>query len=232
MPAARVYLAVIPLCAGCASLKAPVSFLNGPPTVGRYLQLEAGEARVPRTTLVITIRERPGHRSDGQLEIQYRHRPGRVVPQPPEGASPSPEVLDSVERLERGTLEQLYGCREWLPLLDYHGNWGWTCVAPFVRGQPNWGRLARRVDDFRARRATKQAMRAAGSPLDTLVVATWWITEWSSVRPTNAQFALPMRPIGGILDSAAAEYNAEGMALIDSIADLARRNRASSRAAA
>jgi hypothetical protein len=41
-----------------------------------------------------------------------------------------------------------------------------------------------------------------------------------------------MRPIGGILDSAAAEYNAEGMALIDSIADLARRNRASSRAAA
>jgi hypothetical protein len=162
---------------------------------------------------------RPGHKTDGELQLLHWHEPSHIAM----GPSPSHDLLDSIEQKERHALEVSYGCRKWQPLVEYHGNWGWSCLAPFVDGQPNWAKLANRVDAFRARRDEKRAIRAPGATLDTLNTPTWWITVWTPAG-SDSHFALPMRPVGGILDSAAAEYNAEGGALIDSILALARRH--------
>jgi hypothetical protein len=192
-PAQRLALALA--CAACASQRAPAYFPADIPAGGRDIVLEKTAPGTPRTSVVITIRERPRRRTHGELQLQHWHRPGRAVAQAQEPIRPEYDVLDSVEQAERRALDGSFGCREWRPLVEYHGNWGWSCLAPLVAGQPDWARLARRVDDFRARRAEKRAIRPPGIALDTLNPATWWVTVWTGAG-SDGQFALPMRPSG------------------------------------
>jgi hypothetical protein len=212
-------LAVLVICGGCAPNAPSSYFPNEVPDGGRYIELKKLLPETGRVSTLVRIRERPRHRVDGELWVMHWHRPGRVTP----ATGVEDAALDSTELGERKALEAIYGCREWHRLAEYHGNWGWSCLAPFVAGQPNWRRLALRIDDFRARRAEKRSVWPAGVPLDTLNPVVWDITVWTSAG-SNSHYSLPTRPIGGILDSAAALYNAEGAALIDSIVTLARRH--------
>ena len=216
MPLLPSYLVLV-ICLACASGH-PDSYLPGGwPTEGRIITLEDREPHTGRTTVVVTIRERPGHKTDGELQIQHWHR--RDHKTDPLPGQPRP---DSVEQIERRALEVSYGCGEWQPMIEYHGDWGWVCLAPFARGQPNWAALAQRIDDFRARRPVTRATDVPIAPPDTLLNLLWHITVWTPMR-SYPQFASPMRFKGGTIDAAAVEYNAEGAALIDSIKMLARR---------
>jgi hypothetical protein len=211
-------LAVLVVCAACGSHASLSSFPHEVPPGGRYIVLQKHLPQTGRVSTLVRIRERPGHRADGELSVMHWHRPERTAGWTGAGE----EALDSVERREREALEATYGCREWGGLSEYHGNWGWVCLAPFPAGQPNWARLARRIDDFRARRAEKRAVWPAGVPLDTINPVVWDITVWTA-RGADSHWSLLTRPVDGVLDSAAALYNAEGGALIDSIVALARR---------
>jgi hypothetical protein len=217
--ALRGQLAILCACGACGPHAEPSYFPSDPPAGERYIVLQEVAPPTARVSTLVKIRERPGHRTDGELWVMHWHRPGRGNAATRVGD----ETLDSLELRERGALEAAYGCREWRRLTEYHGNWGWSCLAPFVAGQPNWARLAHRIDDFRARRAERRAVWPAGARLDTLTPVAWTITLWTAAG-SDGHYSLPTRPIGGILDSAAAMYNAEGAALIDSIAALARRH--------
>ena len=210
-------LAVLVACAACGSHAVLTSFPHDVPPGARYIVLQKYLPQTGRVSTLVRIRERPGHRADGELWIMHRHRTERAA-----WPGTGDEALDSVERRERKALEATYGCREWGGLGEYHGNWGWVCFAPFPGGQPSWARLARRVDDFRARRAEKRAAWPSGTPVDTINPIVWDITVWTA-DGADSHWSLLPRPMGGVLDSAAVLYNAEGGALIDSIVALARR---------
>ena len=210
-------LAIVVLCVACGSHTVLTSFSTEVPAGGRYIVLQKYLPQPGRVSTLVKIRERPGHRTDGELWVMHRHRSERSA-----WPGTSDDALDSVERREREELKATYGCQEWGGLSDYHGNWGWVCFAPFPAGQPNWARLARRIDDFRARRAQKRAVWPAAAPLDTINPVVWDITVWTP-EGADGHWSLNPRPIGRVLDSTAALYNAEGGALIDSIVALARR---------
>src|SRR5690348_11773182 len=114
------HFALTLVCAGCSSHTPERYFSAEPPSSGRYIVLEKGLPSPARTSAVIRIRVRPGHKTDGELQLLHWHEPGHIAM----GTSPSHDLLDSIEQKERHALEVSYGCRKWQPLVEYHGNWG------------------------------------------------------------------------------------------------------------